>query len=48
MKKGYVINDNLDVIQANYQMVYAVGMLGKERDPLFMKYWTDIQPDKRA
>ena len=48
MKKGYVINDNLDLIQANYSMVYAVGMFGKERDPLFVKYWTDIQPDKRG
>jgi len=48
MKKGYVINNNLDIIPANYQMVYAVGITGKERDPLFMKYWNDTFPEKRG
>ena len=48
MKTGYLLNDYPNLIPANYGVVYVVGMLGKEREPLFLQKWNDITPEKRG
>lgn len=48
MKKGYVINDYPNLIPANYDLVYVLGMKGTEREPLLLSKWTNIQYDKRG
>lgn len=48
MKKGYVVNEKPDLIPANFDLIYVVGMVGKERDPLCMQKWDNIPPEKRG
>ena len=48
MKKGYCVNDHPDLIPANYDMNYQVGMFGTVRDPLFSSKWVNLVPSKRG
>ena len=48
MKKGYCINDHPDLIPANYDMNYQIGMFGTVRDPLFSSKWVNLVPSKRG
>lgn len=48
MKKGFIYNDQPDLIPSYFDYVYFVGLTGKERDPNFLTNWNNASPFKRG
>lgn len=48
MKKAIIFNKNENIVSDDYDIVYFVGMDGKERDPRFQEGWDTVSPEKRG
>ena len=48
MKNGFNQTLHPSLIPDQYEMIYNVGMKGTIIDPLFLKRWNDISPQKRG
>jgi len=48
MKKGFIYNDQPDLIPSYFDFVYFVGLTGKDRDPQFLSKWNNESPLKRG